>query len=151
MRHEQVHEDDIWLVESSGLDGFYAVLGLAANVPVFAGHQCAQGLPHFSVVIDDEKANRFHGMTRHRRELQLCLIGWGAIDMSLRLDRWRDVPEMPASSAPKPSQTAFRCDCEDALCISRIALWARRNPTTFWATRFAVGRGDEFRLSPHRP
>ncbi len=68
---------------------------------------------------------------------------------SLGFDRRRDVPQVAAASAAKPSETAFWCDCEDSFCIDRIALWTRRNPTTFRATRVAGGRGVEIRLLPH--
>jgi hypothetical protein len=72
------------------------------------------------------------------------------VHASLAFDRRRDVPEVTAASALKPSETGFRCDGEDALRMSRIALWTRRNPTTFRATRFAGGGGDEIRLPPHK-
>jgi len=74
----------------------------------------------------------------------------GGAHAILGFDRRRDVPEVPAVSAPKPSQSASRWACGDALGMDRIALWARRNPTTFEATRFAGGGGHEIRLPPHR-
>jgi hypothetical protein len=43
----------------------------------------------------------------------------GVLLCALSFHRRRDVPEVPAASAAKPSETAFRCDCEDALCIGR--------------------------------
>ena len=57
-------------------------------------------------------------------------LNLGRLLMALT-DRRCDVPEMSASSAPKPSETALRCGCNHALCINGIALRARRNPTTF--------------------
>jgi hypothetical protein len=53
---------------------------------------------------------------------------------------------MSASSTPKPSQTAFRRDWWNTLCVSGIALWARRDHSAFFALRFARRWGPEIPL-----
>lgn len=63
--------------------------------------------------------------------------------------RRRDAPEMSASSAPKPSQTALRRDWWNALGVSGIAPRARRDHSAFFAIRFPRRWAPEILLSVH--